>query len=113
LQQTDVWEVYRPGSDVPLPPADRPLARATRTGEVTMNETLMVRRPDGSLLTVLCNSGPIRDAGGRVTGAVMAWHDVSELQRAQAAMRDSEERLRAVLLQIPAAIFIVEAPDGA
>ncbi len=112
LKQTDVWEVYRPGSDVPLPPADRPLARATRTGKVTVNETLIVRRGDGSALTVLCNSGPICDADGAVTGAVMAWHDVSELQRAQAALRDSEERMRAVLLQIPAAIFIVEAPDG-
>ncbi len=112
LQQTDVWEVYPLGSDVPLSPADRPLARATRTGEVTTNETLLVRRPNGDLLTVLCNSGPIRDAGGRVTGAVMTWHDVGELQRAQAAMRDSEQRLRAVLLQIPAAIFILEAPDG-
>ncbi len=112
LRQTDVWEVYEPGRDVPVSPADRPLARATRTGEVTMNETLIVRRADGSRLTLLCNSGPIRDADGRVTGAVMAWHDVSELQRAQAAVRDSEERLRAVLLQIPAAIFIVEAPDG-
>ncbi len=112
LQQTDVWDVYRPGCDAPLPPTDRPLARATRTGEVTMNETLVVRRPDGSPLTVLCNAGPIYDAAGQVTGAVMAWQDVSELQRAQAAMRESEERLRAVLLQIPAAIFIVEAPDG-
>jgi PAS domain S-box-containing protein len=112
LRQTDVWEVYRPGSDVPLDPADRPLARATRTGDVTLNETLIVRRRDGSLLTVLCNSGPIRDAGGRVTGAVMAWRDVSALQQAQAAMRASEERMRAVLLQIPAAIFIVDAPDG-
>jgi PAS domain S-box-containing protein len=112
LQQTDVWQVYRPGSDVPLAPADRPLARATRTGEVTMNETLVVRRADGSFLTVLCNSGPIRDAAGRVTGAAMAWHDVTELQRTQAALRDSEARLRDVLQQIPAAMFIIEAPDG-
>ncbi len=112
LRQTDVWEVYRPGNDVPLDPVDRPLARATRTGEVSLGETLIVRRYDGSLLTVLCNSGPIRDAGGHVTGAVMAWRDVSELQRAQAAMRASEERMRAVLLQIPAAIFIIDAPDG-
>jgi PAS domain S-box-containing protein len=112
LRQTAEWEVYRPGSDVPLLPADRPLARATRTGEVTMDEMLLVRRPDGSLLPVLCNSGPIRDEAGRVTGAVMAWHDVSDLQRAQAELRDSGERLRAVLLQIPAAIFIIEAPDA-
>jgi PAS domain S-box-containing protein len=112
LRQIDVWEVYAPGGDVPLPPADRPLARATRTGEATINETLVVRRPDGSRLTVLCNSGPIRDADGRVTGAVMAWHDVSELHRAQAALRESEERMRAVLLQIPAAVFVLEPPDG-
>jgi PAS domain S-box-containing protein len=112
LQQTDVWEVFRPGEDAPLPPAERPLARATRTGEVALNETLVVRRADGDLATFLCNSGPIRDAEGRVTGAVMAWRDVGELERAKAAIRDSEERLRAVLLQVPAAIFIVEAPDG-
>jgi PAS domain S-box-containing protein len=112
LQQSGVWEVYRPGSDIPLLPTERPLARATHTGEVTMNETLMVRRSDGAMLTLLCSSGPIRDAAGRVTGAVMAWQDATELQRAQAAMRDSDERLRGVLLQIPAAVFIVEAPDG-
>jgi PAS domain S-box-containing protein len=112
LRQTDMWEVYRPGGDVPLPTGEWPLARATRTGDVTMGEALIVRRADGSLLNLLCNSGPIRDANGVVTGAVMAWRDVSELHRAQSAMRDSEERMRAVLLQIPAAIFIVEAPDG-
>jgi PAS domain S-box-containing protein len=112
LKQTDVWQVYRPGSEARLSPTERPLARATRTGEVKINETLLVRGSDGELLTVVCNSGPIRDADGRVTGAVMAWHDVGELQRAQAALRESEQRLRAVLLQIPAAIFIVEAPDG-
>ena len=112
LQQTHVWEVYRPGCDIPLAPSDRPLARATRSGESTLNETLTVRRSDGSMLTLLCNSGPIRDAAGRVTGAIMSWQDVTELQRAQAAIRDSDERLRAVLVQIPAAIFIIAAPDG-
>ncbi len=112
LQQTDVWDVYRPGCDIPLSPNDRPLARATRSGKSALNETLIARRSNGSMLTLLCNSGPIRDAAGQVTGAVMSWQDVTELQRAQAAMRDSDERLRAVLLQIPAAVFIVEAPDG-
>jgi PAS domain S-box-containing protein len=112
LNQTAVWQVYRAGSDARLSPTELPLARATRTGEVKTNETLLVRRSNGDLLTVVCNSGPIRDSEGRVTGAVMAWRDVGELQRAQAALRESEQRLRAVLLQIPAAIFIVEAPDG-
>jgi len=111
-ERAELWEIYRPGSDAPLPPDAHPLARAKRTGEVALNETLLVRRRDGDVLTVMCNSGPIRDVEGRVTGAVMAWRDVGELQRAQAAVRDSQERLHAVLLQIPAAIFIVEPPDG-
>jgi PAS domain S-box-containing protein len=112
LRQPGSWDVHRPDNGERIPPEERPLARATRTGEVKMNETLLIHRPDGSILPVLCNSGPIRDADGRVTGAIMAWHDISELQRAQVALRDSEERLRAVLLQIPAAIFIIERPDG-
>jgi PAS domain S-box-containing protein len=112
LRHPDAWQVYRPGTEQQLAPEDRPLARATRTGEVTMNETLLIRRPDGSFLPVLCNSGPIRDSAGRVTGAVLAWRDISALQHAESALRSSEERLRAVLLQIPAAIFIVEAPDA-
>ncbi len=41
-----------------------------------------------------------------------AWQDSRELERTRSAMRASDERLRAVVLQIPAAIFIVEAPDG-
>ena len=112
LYQTGGWEVYQVDSNEPLAPADRPLARAIRTGQSRMNETLVVKRPDGDVLTVLCNSAPIRDKTGQVTGAVMAWRDVGELQRAQTAMRDTEELLRAVLLQVPAAVFVVEAPDG-
>jgi PAS domain S-box-containing protein len=112
LYSSEWWEVYRPGSDEQLPPEDRPMARATRTGAVTTNETLLLRRPDGSKVPVLCNAGPIRDAEGRITGAILAWRDISELQRAQDAQRHSEELLRQVLLQIPAAVFVVEAPDG-
>jgi PAS domain S-box-containing protein len=112
LQNPGAWQVYQPDGGEPVPPEDRPLARATRTGAVRKNETLLIRRPDGVLVPVLCNSGPIRDASGQITGAVMAWRDIGELQAAQSALRAGEQLLRAVLMQIPAAIFIVEAPDG-
>jgi PAS domain S-box-containing protein len=112
VDHPDVWDVGRPGSGERVAARDRPLARATRTGEVVVNEMLTLRRSDGAMLTVLCNSGPIRDPSGRVVGAVAAWQDVGELQNAQAAIRRSEERFRAVLHQIPAAMFIVDAPDG-
>ena len=91
------WEIYLPGSDVPLPPDERPLARAIATGEVISNQTLILRRPDGSLLPVLCSSGPIKDALGQVTGAILAWRDIDDLHRAEATARRSAERLALAL----------------
>ena len=91
------WEVYLPGSDVPLPPDERPLARAIANGEVISNQTLILRRPDGSLLPVLCSSGPIKDAVGQVTGAILAWRDIDDLHRAEATARSSAERLALAL----------------
>jgi len=38
--------------------------------------------------------------------------NLAEIHRAQVAMRASDQRLRAVMMQIPAAIFIIEPPDG-
>jgi two-component sensor histidine kinase len=35
--------------------------------------------PDGRLLPILCNAGPIRDAAGNVTGGIVAWRDISDL----------------------------------
>ena len=93
----EAWEVYASGSDVPLPAAERPLARAVGSGEVTENSTLMLRRPDGSMLPVLCSSGPIKDGEGRITGAVMAWRDITDLHDAQKAARESAERLALAL----------------
>jgi PAS domain S-box-containing protein len=48
----------------------------------------------------------------RRAGALMARPNPTDLELAQAAVRASDERMRAVLVQIPAAIFIIEAPDG-
>ena len=112
LLHPEPWQVHDPGTLKLIPPDERPLARAIRNGEVTVNEILMLGRPDGSMVPVLCNSGPIRDADGRITGGVLAWRDVSDLHQAQAACIHNEQRLRAVLKQVPAAMFILEAPDG-
>lgn len=92
-----IWDVYRPGSPDPLPAAERPLARAVRDGTNTVNETLLLRRADGSDVPVLCNCGPIRDAAGQITGAIMAWRDATELQAAQRALQQSQEGLRLAL----------------
>jgi PAS domain S-box-containing protein len=112
LQHGQLWEVLRPGEDRPVPPEDRPMARAIRTGAVTRNETLMMGRPDGTKIPLLCSAGPIRSSDGRVIGAVLCWRDVTELMAAQDALAASESRLRAILQQIPAAIFLIDSAEG-
>jgi PAS domain S-box-containing protein len=112
LQHGPLWEVRRLSDGSPVPPEDRPMARAIRTGAVTRNETLLMGRPDGTKIPLLCSAGPIRSREGHVIGAVLCWRDVTELVAAQKALAANECRLRAILQQIPAAIFIVESAEG-
>ena len=63
-----------------LPPQQDPLSLTLTTGRGRFGETLGLRRPDGSVVRVLANYVPVRDAGGRVVGAVAVLQDVAQLQ---------------------------------
>jgi PAS domain S-box-containing protein len=106
------WNVYRPGEATPILPEERPMARAILAGTISHNETLIMRRPDRTEIPLLCSAGPIRNSAGAVIGAVLCWRDVSEMRAAQTALAANEARLRAILQQIPAAIFIIESAEG-
>jgi PAS domain S-box-containing protein len=95
---TDIFPFADPVSLAAPPPSPARAVAAEADGETTWWDVSY---------TVLDSAPPVV-----MMTAVDVWHDVSALQRAQAALQDSEERLRAVLRQIPAAVFIVEAPDG-
>ena len=60
---------------------------------------------------VALDSAPTDDALVLVTAVDVTCHEIAKAH-ARAASREKDERLRAVLLQIPAAIFILDAPDG-
>lgn len=53
-------------------------------------------RPDGSVRWVKLSSSPVRDAEGRVTRTVSVVTDVTGRRAAEAALRESEARLRRV-----------------
>jgi PAS domain S-box-containing protein len=87
----------------PFPEAECPLLRPRRTGEaVRIDQDWFVRR-DGSFVPVAYSSAPV--AIGRQRGAVVAFRDISERNRAEA------ERLRADAIHASRARIVQAALD--
>jgi len=55
---------------------------------------------------------PYRTVDNRIAGVVITFVDISARKTAEESNRASQEKLRAVLEQMPAAVLIAEAPSG-
>ena len=86
------------------------LRRLGRGERVDHFETVR-RRKDGTTLDVSLTISPIRDAAGKVIGASKVARDVSDRKRIERALRESEERFRAIVETTPECVKLVSA-DG-
>jgi diguanylate cyclase (GGDEF)-like protein len=68
-----------------LPDDQNPMLRVLE-GERLRGVEVVVRPADGTEHVVTCNGQPIEDSSGRVTGAVVAIHDITALKKAQAKL---------------------------
>jgi PAS domain S-box-containing protein len=82
-----------------------------RNGERIDHYETARRRKDGSLLDISVTISPVRDQTGRIIGASKVARDITDRNRAQTALRESEERFRAMANTIPSIVWTA-APDG-
>jgi len=82
------------------------LRRLARGERVDHFETVR-RRKDGSILDVSLTISPIRDVEGKVIGASDVARDVTAEKRIERALRESEERLRAIVETTPECVKLV------
>ena len=62
---------------------EAPVKSVLATGVPVVNQELVLERPDSSRIDVLVNVAPLRDALGRISGAVNIFQDISEIRRVQ------------------------------
>ena len=88
----------------------RILERLRRGERIEHFETVRVRK-DGTLLDISLTISPVRDAAGRIVGASKVARDVTKQKQVDRALRESEERFRAIVDTTPECVKVV-AHDG-
>lgn len=85
----DHWQVLRPNRE-PVPPEDRPMARALR-GEIVTAEEYIIIRHDGSERWVRSSAVPVREKDGRISAGLVAAVDIDSQKKAQEALLQAEK----------------------
>ncbi|HSD26523.1 MAG TPA: PAS domain S-box protein, partial [Vicinamibacteria bacterium] len=97
--------VFRIADERTRETVENPAKRALREGAIVglANHSVLVAR-DGAERPIDDSAAPIRDEGGRVVGCVLIFRDITDrrhaeltLQRSEARLRESEQRLRLAL----------------
>jgi PAS domain S-box-containing protein len=88
------WKLYHPDG-TPMPHAECPMAMALQQAEPIRGLEAIAERPDGSRVSFVPYPTPLRDSSGKLVGAINMLVDITDRKRAEAQLRDREQRLSA------------------
>jgi PAS domain S-box-containing protein len=102
------YRLCRPDGS-PYPTDELPVVSALRRGVTGMRDDIVVHRPDGTQLPLITWGAPI-DLGGQGVpdAAVWVFEDLTALQQAEAARRESEARLRTVIETMAEGLVVLD-----
>jgi two-component system NarL family sensor kinase len=81
-------------------PGEWASARALHNGETSVNEVVEIESFDGVRKIIQNSAVPIRDNGGRITGAVVVNEDISPRKTAERELSDSYQQMRTVTARL-------------
>jgi two-component system cell cycle sensor histidine kinase/response regulator CckA len=67
---------------------------------------IVIERPDTSRIDVAMSIVPLKNDRGEITGAISSFYDITERKRAEAGLRESDERYQKMLMLSPDGIFV-------
>ena len=80
------WKLFMPDG-TPLPHDQCPMAVALKEGRAVRGAEAVAERPDGTRVPFIPFPTPLRDASGRLTGAINMLVDISERRQAETQQR--------------------------
>jgi PAS domain S-box-containing protein len=80
------WKLYNPDG-TPLPHDQCPMAVALKEGRPIRNAEAVAERPDGTRIPFIPFPTPLRDASGKLVGAINMLVDISERRQAETQQR--------------------------
>ena len=104
-QWTEHYDLYRADGVTPLPVEEIPLFRALK-GERVQNAEIVVDPKHDQPRSLVCNGQALTDESGRIMGAVVAMHDITERKNAEVLLRESEKRFEKMLNVVPDMISV-------
>ncbi|HBA87250.1 MAG TPA: hypothetical protein DCZ75_04460 [Geobacter sp.] len=99
VDELGIYKGWRLGSGKRIEAKEWGGARAIMRGETSLNEEVLIEAFDGSRKIILDSAVPIRNDRGEITGAITVNQDITARKRAEDALRESEEKFRAVFQQ--------------
>jgi PAS domain S-box-containing protein len=110
LEYQQAYGLRRPSGE-PWPDDELPIMPALR-GETVTDVEMLHRDSEGRERSIRTSVAPIRDATGRMRGAVAITHDITALRAIQQAAVERASQLDSILESMADAIFVYDAQGG-